>query len=180
MNFPSRLLTCRALVVLLACAAPAASFAAEPPAAMTKITNDSAEWIPLYGEKWYNYYHPDFEGFFPGGRSNLMHDRYLARVMYGKARTNDWQIFDRQYIFDGEFYAVEWSYRATNVSNGFRQWESTLGIGRIKDGKCILWTEYFDDSVGELQEIGLMPLYDAKEPHFPWPEKAILSLPYRP
>jgi len=158
--------------------APAFGAEADPP--MTKITNDSAEWIPLYGEKWYNHYHSDFEGFFPGGRSNLRHDRYLAKVMYGKPRTNNWKIFDRQYIFDGEWYAVEWSYRATNLSNGFEQFESTLGIGHIKDGKCILWTEYFDDTVGELQEIGMMPLYGEKEPHFPWPEKAILSLPYRP
>ena len=153
---------------------------AEEPKPMTVITNDSAEWVPLYGEKWWDYYHADFEGFFPGGKSNLMHDRYLARIRKNTALTVDWQIFKRHYVFDGEWFAVEWFYRATNVSDGFRQWESTLGIGRLKEGKMVLWTEYFDDSVGELQHIGLLPFYGENEAAFPWPEKAALSLPYRP
>jgi hypothetical protein len=157
-----------------------ALFAADAVKPMTVITNDAAAWIPLYGEQWWNYYHHVYVGLYPGGRSNLMHDRYLARVRKNTALTVDWQIFKRDYTYDGEWFAVEWFYRATHVSDGFRQWESTLGIGRLKEGKLVLWTEYFDDSVGELQRIGLLPFYRDDEPKFPWPEEAKLSLPYRP
>ncbi|HRE80873.1 MAG TPA: hypothetical protein PLN52_07480 [Opitutaceae bacterium] len=164
--------------LFLAAQLPASAQQEVPP--MTKITNLASEWIPLYGEAWWNYYHKDYEGFYPGGRSNLMHDAYLARVRKNTALTVDWQIFNRRYTYDGEYFAVEWFYRATNVADGFRQWEATLGIGRIKDGKMVLWTEYFDDSVGVLQQLGLMPFYDKDEAPFPWPEKAVLHLPYRP
>lgn len=152
----------------------------EAPKPMTVITNDSAQWIPLYGETWWDYYHPDYVGLFPGGRSNFYHDAYLAKVRRNHPLTVDWQIFKRQYVYDGEWFAVEWFYRATHVSDGFRQWEGTLGIGRIKDGKMILWSEFFDDNVGNLQRIGLMPFYEESEMPFPWPKKAVLVLPYRP
>ena len=168
------------LAVALSFGAVADVCAQEAVPPMKKITNNSAEWIPLYGEKWWNYYHADFEGFFPGGRSNILHDLYLAKVRRNTALTVDWQIFGRDYTFDGEWFAVEWFYRATNVADGFQQWESTLGVGRLKDGKMVLWTEYFDDSVGALQQLGLLPFYRKDEPKFPWPEGAKLSLPYRP
>jgi hypothetical protein len=140
----------------------------------------AAQWVPLYGEKWWEHYHPAYEGWYPGGRANLYHDTWLAKVAIKHALTDNWLIFDRDYAYDGQFFAVEWSYRATDKSDGFKQWESTLGFGRIHEGKIILWCEYFDDSVGHLQKLGLMPLYEADEAHAPWPAKAILRLPYRP
>ena len=42
---------------------------------MEVYTNDSAEWIPLYGETWWDYYHPDWVGLFPGGRSNRFNEQ---------------------------------------------------------------------------------------------------------
>lgn len=94
--------------------------------------------------------------------------------------TENWEIFHKSYVYDGEWFAVEWFYRAAYLDDGFTQWECTLGIGRIVDGKMILWTEYFDDAVGKLQRLHLMPNPEPDEEVFPWPAKAKVSLPYRP
>jgi hypothetical protein len=144
------------------------------------VTNDSAVWLPIYGEKMFDHQHPDWEGWFPGGRNNRFHDLYVQSVWQRAPITKDWKISNRAYVFDGEWFAVEWFYRATYTDDGFREWESTLGIGRLVDGKMILWTEYFDDSVGNLQRLRLMPLFEADEPVFPWPQKAVIRIPYRP
>lgn len=140
----------------------------------------AAEWIPLFGEKWWDHYHPDYKAWYPGGRSDRYHDTWIAKVNRVHLRTTDWRIFNRDYAYDGQWFAVEWFYRATDKADGFQQWESTLGFGRIEEGRIILWAEYFDNGVGELQRIGLLPLYEAAEPHAPWPARARISLPYRP
>ncbi|WP_221033115.1 hypothetical protein [Actomonas aquatica] len=147
---------------------------------MEVYTNDSAEWIPLYGETWWDYYHPDWEGQFPGGRSNRFHEQWVQARWFQNPITKDWQIFDRSYVYDGEWFAVEWNYKATYLSDNFTEHEFTLGVGRIVDGKMILWLEYFDDNVGKLQKLGLMPFPDEGEAVYPWPAKAKISLPYRP
>lgn len=145
-------------------------------------THTAAQWIPLFGEEWWNHYHPDYESWYPGGRSNRFHDAWLGKVMIKNALTKDWEIMNRTYSYDGQWFAVEWHYRATYLDNGFRQWETTIGFGKIQDGKMILWLEYFDDAVGNLQKLGLMPLCEPGEPVAPWPAKAtdIIRMPYRP
>jgi len=168
-----------ALVTSVAGTSAIAAETAKPIIYDPKLT--AAEWVPLYGEEWWHHYHPAYEGWFPGGRSNFYHDKWIfGKVAIKHALTDNWLIFNRNYSFDGQWFAVEWSYRATDKTDGFKQWESTMGFGRIKDGKLILWCEYFDDSVGHLQKLGLMPIYEADEPHAPWPAKAILHMPYRP
>lgn len=171
----------RLLVLPVALALGGTAFAqTTEPKPMKVMTNVASEWIPLYGETWWDYYHPDWEGFFPGGRSNRFHELYLAKVRRNNPLTVDWRIFNRKYVYDGSWFAVEWFYRATHVEDGFQQWEATLGIGRIKEGKMVLWTEYFDDNVGNLQRVGLMPFYEPDEAIMPWPKGAVLKLPYRP
>jgi hypothetical protein len=179
----SRLFTLPVTLALLGLV-PNAAPAADAPTSTAPVVYDpsltAAQWVPLYGEEWWNHYDPTYEGWFPGGRSNLYHDTWLAKIAIKHALTNEWKIFNRDYAYDGQWFAVEWSYRATDLTDGFKQFESTLGFGRIKDGRIILWCEYFDDSVGHLQKLGLMPIYDADEPHAPWPAKAFIKIPYRP
>jgi hypothetical protein len=142
----------------------------------------AARLVPLYGEEWWNHYHPDYESWYPGGRSNRFHDAWIATVLKKHAVTKDWEILNRDYSYDGQWFAVEWHYRATYLDDGFREWETTVGFGRIQDGKIILWVEYFDDAVGGLQKLGLMPLCEPNEPVAPWPAKAtaLVRMPYRP
>jgi len=168
-----------ACLAFLSVCLPACLSAAEDKP-MTVITNDASEWIPLYGETWFDYYHPDWEGYFPGGRDNRFHTQWVAERWYKNQITKDWTITNKTHVFDGEWFAVEWHYQATYLSDNFTEWETTLGIGKIVDGKLILWIEYFDDVVGKLQKLKLMPFPDKGETVFPWPIKAEISLPYRP
>lgn len=142
--------------------------------------NDTSIWVPLYGENWFDHYADEYIGLFPGGRSNQFHDQYIGEAWYDDPITKDWDIFEREYIYDGEWFAVLWYYRATNTSNGFKQWETTLAIGKIKDGKMTDWIEYFDDSVGHLQELALLPFFEPGGEKIPWPPNAALNMPYRP
>lgn len=170
-----------AAMATLATATPLLAEEAEP-GADHYTGNDAATWVPLRGEEWWNYYHPDYESQYPGGRSNRYHDIYIGEVMAHDPATTDWEIFNRKYFYEGDMFAVEWYYRSTYTDDGFRQWESTMGFGRIVDGQIILWIEYFDDAVGTLQKVGLMPYFEDPEAEviFPWPEDTPLKAPYRP
>jgi len=165
------------LTALLAAALPAQE---SKPGLLSTVTDDSAVWLPLYGERMMEYYHPDWQGWFPGGRSNRFHEQYAQGVWQRAPSTRDWQLLNRTYVPDGEWFAMEYFYRATYTADGFRQWEATLGVGRLKEGRLVLWMEFFDDSLGNLQRLRLMPLFGEQEPVYPWPVKAVLSLPYRP
>ncbi len=169
----------RFLIGALMAAMGGISLPAEPKP-MEVITNDSAEWIPLYGETWWDYYHHDWQGYFPGGRDDRYHNQWVMQQWFKNTITKDWTITNKTHVFDGEWFAVEWHYQATYLSDNFTEWETTLAIGRIEEGKLILWIEYFDDVVGKLQKLKLMPFPDKGETVFPWPIKAKISLPYRP
>ncbi len=174
-----------ALLTAALCLALGAGFArgADAPAAPTPtpvVTNDSRTWIAAYGDNIWAQYHPDWQGWFPGGHSNRFHQMYVQNVWDHHPITTDWKEFNRAWLFDGEWFAVEWFYTAKFTDDGFMQWEGTLGIGHLKDGKLISWTEFFDDQIGNLQHLRMMPLYDIKEPVFPWPARSYLRMPYRP
>lgn len=117
---------------------------------------------------------------YPFGRSNKAHDDEIARAGGMQTITTDWKEYNKHYLFDGDWYAVEWFYSATTIKTGGRQIESTLAFGKVKDGKLVVWNEYFDDVVGELEQEGKLPLYQADELPFPWPAGAKIKHPYRP
>ncbi|MGJ3242916.1 MAG: hypothetical protein ACFE0O_08185 [Opitutales bacterium] len=153
---------------------------AEPTDEPPPYTGDSAEaWIERYGEVWFDHFGDSYESWYPGGRSNEFHDQWIRKMLYEDPRTTDWTIFNQQYVFDGQWYAVEWFYQSTYTDTSFQQWESTFCLGKIEDGKLVVWYEFFDD-FGELQKLGLMPKFKKGEAIFPWPEDATLHLPYRP
>ena len=94
--------------------------------------------------------------------------------------TSDWKITNKHYMYDGDWYAVEWLYQSTQTSTGLVQRESALSFGKVQDGQLIVWIEYFDDMVGHYQWIGAMPLFEKDEAPFPWPAKSPLKRKYRP
>ncbi|MEM7790273.1 MAG: hypothetical protein AAF546_02625 [Verrucomicrobiota bacterium] len=142
--------------------------------------SEASKWIPEYGEDWFNHFSDDYIGLFPGGRSNKYHDAYIGEAWYDDPITKDWVIFDRKYIYEGQWFAVLWFYTATNTSNGFQQVESTIGMGKIEDGKMSVWIEYFDDSVGHMQELRIMPFFEEGGEGLPWPPNSTLKQEYRP
>ena len=126
------------------------------------------------------YFADSIEESYPFGRSNKAHDAEIAKLGETQGATKDWKLFNRHYLFDGDWYAVEWFYSATTIKTGGKQVECTLAFGHVQDGKLIVWDEYFDDVVGELEQEGKLEYYAPDEPPFPWPAKATLKHPYRP
>jgi hypothetical protein len=164
------------LVVVLAflLGVPGGVPAAEPGAA--------SAWVAEWGEKWWERYHPDYQAWYPGGRTNRYHDLYVQKAMRRSADTGiaDFIIRNRRYLFDGDWFVVEWVYEATQETTGLVQRESTVAFGHIVDDHLMTWVEYFDDMVGSYQWAGAMPLYDEDEEPYPWPEDVPLRREYRP
>ncbi len=139
-------------------------------------------WVANWGDKWWERYHPDYDARYPGGRSNRYHDLYIAEAMKRLAdtSTSDWNIFNKHYFYDDNWFIVEWLYESTQTSTGLVQRESTLAFGEIVDDRLRIWVEYFDDMVGAYQWIGAMPLYGDDELPYPWPASSPLKRAYRP
>ena len=103
---------------------------------------------------------------YPGGRLNR--EQTLAAFVDFARLTRDTRVYVRRVILDGDDVAVEWQFATTDRQTGKRSAVSDGIIGRIVDGKFILWKEYFDLSVSALQADGTLQLEEGEEP-FPWP-----------
>ncbi len=138
------------------------------------------EFISQFGDDWMNHFAAEYESAYPFGRSNQKHDAEIAQALTLSQATENLTLTNKRYLFDGDWYAVQWIYGATSTKTRKRQTESTVAFGRVKDGKLVVWEEYFDDLVGELQADGKLPLYQADEEPYPWPAGATIKHPYRP
>ena len=83
---------------------------------------------------------------------------------------NNTKIYINKIIVDGNDVAIEWQFASTNKNTGNRTAVSDAIIGKVKDGKIIIWKEYLDGRVSRLQAAGNLSLEEGKEP-FPWPKK---------
>ena len=136
------------------------------------------KFIDRVGDDSLKYFADSIEESYPFGRSNKARDEEVAKA--GEGTSTDWKLTNRHYLFDGDWYAVQWFYGATTIKTGKKQLECTLAFGKVQDGKLVVWDEYFDDVVGELQQEGKLPYYEPDETPFPWPAAATLKHPYRP
>ena len=140
------------------------------------------KWVNEWGEKWWERYHKDLDSRYPGGRSDQSHDLFVQEVLKkNPSGWEDWKVSHQDWLFDGNWFSVEWFYEATHIKTGKKQIESTLAFGKIEDDHLIIWIEYFDDMVGRYQSIGAMKLFDKDEDTpFPWPDETKLKRKYRP
>lgn len=152
------------------------------PCARTGQDEDGAakKFIDRVGDDSLKYFADSIEESYPFGRSNKTRDEEIAKGGGMETTTTDWKLSNRHYLFDGDWYAVQWFYSATTIKTGKKQLECTLAFGKVQDGKLVVWNEYFDDLVGELQQAGELPFYEPDEAPFPWPAAATLKHPYRP
>ncbi len=139
-------------------------------------------WIDQWAETFWERYHPDYDSQYPGGRSNRFHDIYVNEVLsrLPQPAISSFEISNRHYMIDGDWFVVEWFYDATQDSTGWKQRESTVAFGKIVDDRLKIWIEYFDDMVGRYQRIGVLPLYADDEMPYPWPQTDELWRAYRP
>lgn len=112
--------------------------------------------------------HEDVVFAYPGRRLNKQ-ETLKDLEDYTKS-FKDTKIYINEIIIDNDNVAVEWQFASTNSKTGNRTAVSDAIIGRIKDGKIIMWKEYLDGRVSRMQANGTLALEEGQEP-FPWPRK---------
>ena len=112
--------------------------------------------------------HQDVIFAYPGRRLNKT-ETLQDLIDYNKS-FKDTKIYINKVIVDGDNLAVEWQFASTNKKTGNRTAVSDGIIGKVKDGKIIVWKEYLDGRVSRLQAVGNLTLEEGEEP-FPWPKK---------
>ena len=105
----------------------------------------------------------------PGG----VLDKAGALAFFKKWKTEwkDTRIYPTQFIIEGGRVLAEYQFCATNIATGKREAEGTAAIGEVKDGKLVVWKEYYDHTVGALQAEGKIPV-DEGATAFPYPRSA--------
>jgi ketosteroid isomerase-like protein len=88
-----------------------------------------------------------------------------------KVEWKDTRIYPTQFIVEGNRVLAEYQFCATNLATGKREAEGTAAIGEVRDGKLVVWKEYYDHTVGALQAEGVIPV-DEGAPSFPYPRAA--------
>lgn len=112
--------------------------------------------------------HEDAIFAYPGRR--LSKNETLNDFLEYNMSFRDTKIYVNKVIAVDDDVAVEWQFASTNVRTGNRSAVSDAIIGRIKDGKIIVWKEYLDGRVSRMQASGNLSLDEGEEP-FPWPAK---------
>jgi ketosteroid isomerase-like protein len=105
----------------------------------------------------------------PGG--TLDKPGAIAFFSKWKAEWRDTRIYPTQFIVEGNRVLAEYQFCATNIATGKREAEGTAAIGEIKDGKLVVWKEYYDHTVGALQAEGKIPV-DEGAASYPYPLSA--------
>ena len=112
--------------------------------------------------------HEDVVFAYPGRRLNKQET--LKDLVDYNNTFKDTEIYINKIIIDGNDLAVEWQFASTNKKTGIRTAVSDAIIGKVKDGKIIVWKEYLDGRVSRMQVNGTLSL-DEGEESFPWPKK---------
>ena len=112
--------------------------------------------------------HKDLVFAYPGRRLNKTET--LQDFLDYASSFKDTKIYVNKIIINGNDVAVEWQFASTNIKTGNRTAVSDAIIGKVKDGKIIVWKEYLDGRVSRMQIAGNLTLEEGKEP-FPWPKK---------
>lgn len=110
--------------------------------------------------------HDDLEFAYPGGR--LDKEQLIALFQSYRKEKEDIRIYLwDQVIIQGGSFATAYQFAATDRSTGLRQAVGTGVTGRMRDGKIVLFKEYFDEAVAIEQYAGRLPLDEG--PVSPWP-----------
>ena len=112
--------------------------------------------------------HDDLVFAYPGRRINK--NETLKDFLDYHKSFNNTKIYINKIIVNGNDLAVEWQFASTSIKTGNRTAVSDAVIGRINDGKIIVWKEYLDGRVSRMQANGTLALEEGEEP-FPWPKR---------
>ena len=112
--------------------------------------------------------HDDVIFAYPGRR--LTKEQTLEDLRFFRDAYTDTKVYIHTVIIDGSDVAVEWQFATTKKETDKREVVSDAIIGKVRDGKFIVWKEYLDGRVKGLQAEGKLLLEEGAEP-FPWPLK---------
>jgi len=112
--------------------------------------------------------HEDSVFAYPGRR--LSKEETLEDLRFFADAYTDTKVYIHTVVVTGNDVAVEWQFATTKEETGKREVVSDAIIGKIKDGKFIVWKEYLDGRVKGMQAEGTLELEEGMEP-FPWPER---------
>ena len=102
-------------------------------------------------------------------RRRVDRDTWLSELAAFARANENTRIYVHKVLVDGDDFAVEWQFAATDRATGQRTAVGDAIIGRVRDGRIVLWKEYLDGRIFALQRSGELPLDEGLEP-FPWPE----------
>jgi len=105
----------------------------------------------------------------PGGK--LDKKGAIAFFRRWQSEWSNTRIYPTTFLVEGDRVFAEYQFCSTNKQTGKREAEGTAAIGKVCGGKLVLWKEYYDHSVGELQAKGLVPV-DEGSVSFPYPAAA--------
>ena len=112
--------------------------------------------------------HEDSVFAYPGRR--LTKEETLEDLRFFADAYTDTKVYIHTVVVNGNDVAVEWQFATTKEDTGKREVVSDAIIGKIKDGKFIVWKEYLDGRVKGMQAEGSLELEEGMEP-FPWPAR---------
>ena len=113
-----------------------------------------------------NAMHEDIIFAYPGDR--LGKEETMAMFKEFQTEKKDIKIYLwDQIILDKDRFATAYQFAATDLQSGKRQAVGTGVIGKITDGKIILFKEYYDEDVAILQYENKLPLDEGIV--CPWP-----------
>lgn len=104
---------------------------------------------------------------YPGKRLDV--EGSLAVFRQWAKDCSDTRVHIHSVIVEADSFSVEYTYATTNDTTKVRTATGTVAVGRIQDGKLIVWKEYLDGRVSRMQAAGELPVDEFSEP-FPWPD----------
>ncbi len=155
--------------LLLVLFLPLVSMAADRPLVEKLVRDHLKSWETEDEALFLSTVHPDLVFAYPGKR--LGKQEALAVFRQWAADCSDTRVHIHSIIIEGDRFSVEYTYATTNDATKVRTATGTVTVGRVQDGKLIIWKEYLDGRVSRMQAKGELPVDEFAEP-YPWPDTA--------
>ena len=108
---------------------------------------------------------------YPGGR--LDRGELLRTFREYAAAKRDVRLYFGRCLVEGDRFALEYQFAATDRASGVRQAVGSAAAGQVEDGRVVLFKEFYDEHVAPRQARGEIPL-DEGQP-FPYPASVVMT-----
>ena len=108
---------------------------------------------------------------YPGGR--LDRGELLETFRQYAAAKRDVRLYFGRCLVEGNRFAIEYQFAATDRASGVRQAVGSAAAGRVEHGRVVLFKEFYDEHVAPRQARGEIPLDEGKV--FPYPASVMMT-----